>query len=174
MTARAKDRPQIDWTLVEEIARPYLPRVLGLAGFTRRTAVISRYAAKTLYPQANWPETPHARHLLRIHRERLKAATPKTRHAIESEIERIRTEATYDLAEWLDNPVWVMVRDDPPLPEVTVEFDPASCAWASRSGGAQGNSIVSLVSWMLSIRPGQAAYRIVRACGREETPLVTR
>jgi hypothetical protein len=174
MTARAKDRPQIDWTLVEEIARPYLPRVLGLAGFTRRTAVISRYAAKTLYPQEHWPETPHARQLLRIHREILKAASAKTRPAIESEIERIRTEATYDLAEWLDNPVWVMVRDDPPLPEVTVEFDPASFAWASRSGGAQGNSIVSLVSWMLSIRPGQAAYRIVRAAGRQEIPLVTR
>jgi len=174
MTTRAQDRPQIDWPLVEEIARPYLPRVLGLAGFTRRTSVIHRYDAKTLYPQAHWPETPHARALLSIHRARLKAAPPKTRPAIESEIERIRTEATYDLAEWLVQPVWVMLRNEPPAPEVVVEFDPASFAWASQGGGARGESIVSLVSWMLSIRPGQAAYRIVRACGREEIPLATR
>jgi len=168
-----KAQRRIDWVAVEGFASQHITRVLGLAGFTERRYVLTRRFAKVLYPRSKWPISIEYRASINHHLKMLDAAPPEVRPNIERTIRIEFKKAVTQLVEWMRSPVWIMVRNAPPAPEVVVEFDPITFDWASRTGGARGDSIVSLVSWMLGIRPGQAAYRIMRACGREELPRVS-
>jgi len=167
-------KPRIDWVAVEEFASQHITRVLGLAGFTERRYVLTRRFAKVLYPRSEWPISIEYRASINHHLKMLDAAPPEAHPNIERTIRIEFQKAVNQLVEWMQSPVWIMVRNTPPAPELVVELDPITFNWASRTGGARGDSIVSLVSWMLGIRPSQAAYRIMRACGREEIPRVSK